>query len=50
MEFTKENVRRELDRSGTFTLSYRLPFGAAPTWVSFEQVFDRADTLMYENK
>ena len=43
--FTKENLMRELDRSGTFTISYRLVFDGSPTWVSMKatKMMDRND-------
>ena len=34
--FTKENLMRELDRNGAFTISYRLVFDGKPTWVSMK--------------
>ena len=43
--FTKENLMRELDRNGTFTINYRLVFDGAPTWVSMKatRMTDRND-------
>ena len=34
--FTKENLLRELDENGTFTLTYRLMFGGVPTYVGMK--------------
>ena len=34
--FTRDNLMKELDRNGTFTISYRLVFGGTPTWVSMK--------------
>ncbi len=34
--FTKENILRELEANGTFTISYRLMFGDTPAYVSMK--------------
>ena len=43
--FTKENLARELDAKGTFTISYRLVFNGVPTWVSMKatRMMDKSD-------
>ncbi|MBR2287391.1 MAG: GGDEF domain-containing protein [Clostridia bacterium] len=43
--FTKENLIRELDTSGTFTLTYRLMFADQPTYVQMKatRMADRND-------
>lgn len=35
-QFTEESVMRELERSGIYTLKYRLMFDGRPTWVSLK--------------
>ena len=43
--FTKENVLRELEESGTFTINYRLLFNGKANWVSMKatRMGDRSD-------
>ena len=43
--FTKENLMRELDKNGTFTVSYRLVFDGVPTWVNMKatRMIDKND-------
>ena len=43
--FTKENLMRSLDENGTFTISYRLVFDGAPTWVMMKatRMMDKSD-------
>ena len=43
--FTKENLMRELEAKGSFTISYRLMFNDVPTWASMKvtRMLDKSD-------